>query len=177
VRIFKNQWFSRFAEREGILDEELKNLVTLPESGRIDAGLGGGVYINSEGHFAKTDGIIYGKSNDPEKDSPDNTCGKVYEGHAVCVLDSGSTDWAVAKRDETVWEGDDLYRTLSLNPNDGETAPNNPSVPPTLNSSCKADQTSQLYSQTSMPYGAAYSKQAVKFIAMYTKECIHLPNI
>jgi hypothetical protein len=44
MRIFKNLWFSRFAEREGISDEDLKNAVNLLESGRVDADLGGGVY-------------------------------------------------------------------------------------------------------------------------------------
>jgi hypothetical protein len=44
VRIFKNLWFSRFAEKEGISDGELKEAVALLESGRVDADLGGGVY-------------------------------------------------------------------------------------------------------------------------------------
>jgi hypothetical protein len=44
VRIFKNLWFSRFAEREGINDKELKAAVNRLETGRTDAGLGGGVY-------------------------------------------------------------------------------------------------------------------------------------
>jgi hypothetical protein len=44
VRVFKNLWFSRFAEREGISDTELKEAVNRLESGRADADLGGGVY-------------------------------------------------------------------------------------------------------------------------------------
>jgi hypothetical protein len=44
VRIFKNDWFSRFAEREGISDGELKAAVNRLETGQADAGLGGGVY-------------------------------------------------------------------------------------------------------------------------------------
>ena len=44
MRIFKNQWFTRFAEREGIRDEELKAVVKALEQGRFDADLGGGVY-------------------------------------------------------------------------------------------------------------------------------------
>jgi hypothetical protein len=44
VRVFKNVWFSRFAEKEGISDAELKYAANLLESGRGDAGLGGGVY-------------------------------------------------------------------------------------------------------------------------------------
>lgn len=44
MRIFKNLWFSRFAEREGIEDEELKAVVTQLEEGQINANLGGGVY-------------------------------------------------------------------------------------------------------------------------------------
>jgi hypothetical protein len=44
MRIFKNGWFSRFAEREAISDEELKAAVADIENGRFDADLGGGVY-------------------------------------------------------------------------------------------------------------------------------------
>jgi hypothetical protein len=44
VRIFKNTWFSRFAQREGITDDELKNIVSDLEKGVWDADLGGGVY-------------------------------------------------------------------------------------------------------------------------------------
>ena len=44
MRIFKNQWFARFAEKEGISDEELKVVVNSFEQGRFDADLGGGVY-------------------------------------------------------------------------------------------------------------------------------------
>ena len=43
MRIFKNAWFSHFAEKEGITDAELRGLVDLLETGQaID--LGGGVY-------------------------------------------------------------------------------------------------------------------------------------
>ena len=44
MRIFKNTWFSRFAEKEGITDAELRGLVSLLEAGQPDADLGGGVY-------------------------------------------------------------------------------------------------------------------------------------
>jgi hypothetical protein len=45
VRIFKVSWFSRFAAREGILNGELRDIVdNVLETGRADAGLGGGVY-------------------------------------------------------------------------------------------------------------------------------------
>jgi len=44
VRIFKNSWFSRFADKEGITDNELKDAVDLLEAGLPDADLGGGVY-------------------------------------------------------------------------------------------------------------------------------------
>jgi hypothetical protein len=44
MRIFKNGWFSRFAEREAISDEELKAAAADIENGRFDADLGGGVY-------------------------------------------------------------------------------------------------------------------------------------
>jgi hypothetical protein len=44
VRIFKNTWFSRFAEKEGITDGELKEAVDLLEEGQADADLGGDVY-------------------------------------------------------------------------------------------------------------------------------------
>jgi len=44
VRIFKNTWFNRFAEKEGIADEELRNMVSQLEADQADANLGGGVY-------------------------------------------------------------------------------------------------------------------------------------
>ena len=44
MRIFKNTWFARFADKEGITDTELKEVVNQLEVGQIDADLGGGVY-------------------------------------------------------------------------------------------------------------------------------------
>ena len=44
MRIFKNSWFARFADKEGITDGELKEAVDLLEAGLADADLGGGVY-------------------------------------------------------------------------------------------------------------------------------------
>jgi hypothetical protein len=44
VRIFKNTWFTRFAEKEGIIDDELRELVNQLETGQADANLGGDVY-------------------------------------------------------------------------------------------------------------------------------------
>jgi hypothetical protein len=44
VRIFKNSWFARFAEKEDIADGELRELVDQLEAGQVDADLGGGVY-------------------------------------------------------------------------------------------------------------------------------------
>jgi hypothetical protein len=44
VRIFKTSWFSRFAEKKGITDEELKNIVGDLENGIAGASLGGSVY-------------------------------------------------------------------------------------------------------------------------------------
>ena len=44
MRIFKNTWFTRFADKEGIKDSELKELVDQLEAGQAEADLGGGVY-------------------------------------------------------------------------------------------------------------------------------------
>jgi hypothetical protein len=44
VRIFKNTWFTRFADKEGIMDGELRKLVNQLEAGQVEADLGGGVY-------------------------------------------------------------------------------------------------------------------------------------
>jgi hypothetical protein len=49
VRIFKTTWFARFAEKEGITDDELREAADRLESGQApphggDADLGGGVY-------------------------------------------------------------------------------------------------------------------------------------
>ena len=44
MRIFKNTWFARFADKEGITDGELREVVNRLEAGQTDADLGGGVY-------------------------------------------------------------------------------------------------------------------------------------
>ncbi|MDR2471392.1 MAG: type II toxin-antitoxin system RelE/ParE family toxin [Treponema sp.] len=44
VRVFKNSWFTRFARKEGIADDELRAMVNQLEAGQWDADLGGGVY-------------------------------------------------------------------------------------------------------------------------------------
>ena len=44
MRVFKNTSFARFARKEGITDDELKEVVNLLEGCRADADLGGGVY-------------------------------------------------------------------------------------------------------------------------------------
>jgi hypothetical protein len=41
VRIFKNKWFHRFANKEGITDSELKEVVNQLEKGQFYADLGG----------------------------------------------------------------------------------------------------------------------------------------
>jgi hypothetical protein len=43
MRIFKNQWFTRFAAKEGITDWELQDIVNQLEAGQADAELGSGV--------------------------------------------------------------------------------------------------------------------------------------
>lgn len=43
VRIFKNAWFRRFARREKIADQALREAVTRLDQGLIDADLGGHV--------------------------------------------------------------------------------------------------------------------------------------
>jgi hypothetical protein len=43
VRIFKSRWFQRFARKEGIADEALRDAVARAENGQIDADLGGEV--------------------------------------------------------------------------------------------------------------------------------------
>jgi hypothetical protein len=44
MRTFKNPWFTRFAVKEGIPDEELKDMVNQLEAGQADADLGSDVY-------------------------------------------------------------------------------------------------------------------------------------
>ena len=44
MRIFKNTWFARFAGKEGISDNELREAVSLLDAGQADANLGGDVY-------------------------------------------------------------------------------------------------------------------------------------
>ena len=42
--VFKNTWFARFADKEGITDKELREVVEKLEAGQADADLGGDVY-------------------------------------------------------------------------------------------------------------------------------------
>ena len=44
MRIFKNTWFAKYAGKEGILDNELKEAVNQLEAGQADASLGGDVF-------------------------------------------------------------------------------------------------------------------------------------
>ena len=44
MRIFKNAWFSRFARKENIGDDELRDIVNQLEAGQADTDLGGDVY-------------------------------------------------------------------------------------------------------------------------------------
>jgi hypothetical protein len=44
VRVFKNAWFSRFARKENIGDDELRDIVDQLEAGQADTDLGGDVY-------------------------------------------------------------------------------------------------------------------------------------
>jgi len=44
VRVFKNTWFNRFANKEDIADSELREAAKNLEAGQADANLGGGVY-------------------------------------------------------------------------------------------------------------------------------------
>jgi len=44
VRLFKYPWFDRFTGREGITDDELREIVGRLETGQAEADLGGGVY-------------------------------------------------------------------------------------------------------------------------------------
>jgi hypothetical protein len=39
VRIFKNTWFARFADKEGLTDTELREAVNRLEAGQADADL------------------------------------------------------------------------------------------------------------------------------------------
>jgi len=41
VRIFKNTWFTRFADKESITDGELREMVNQLEAGQVGANLSG----------------------------------------------------------------------------------------------------------------------------------------
>jgi hypothetical protein len=43
LRIFKTKWLTRFARREGISDDRLREVIERAERGAIDADLGGGL--------------------------------------------------------------------------------------------------------------------------------------
>ncbi|MDR2922264.1 MAG: type II toxin-antitoxin system RelE/ParE family toxin, partial [Treponema sp.] len=40
MRLFKNTWFNRFAKKEGITDDELRETANQLEAGQADADLG-----------------------------------------------------------------------------------------------------------------------------------------
>ena len=44
MRLFKNTWFNRFANKAGITNTELREAVNQLEAGQADADLGGNVY-------------------------------------------------------------------------------------------------------------------------------------
>jgi hypothetical protein len=44
VRVFKNTWFTRYAGKAGISDNELREAANQLEAGQADANLGGDVY-------------------------------------------------------------------------------------------------------------------------------------
>jgi len=44
VRLFKNTWFNRFANKEGITNAELREAASRLEAGHVDANLGGSVF-------------------------------------------------------------------------------------------------------------------------------------
>lgn len=67
--IFKNSWFNRFAKRENISDETLKDAIKRAEEGLIDANLGGHVIKqriarNKQGKSGGYRTIIVFKKND-----------------------------------------------------------------------------------------------------------------
>jgi hypothetical protein len=69
VRIFKNAWFDKFAEKDGITDAVLKEAVKEIEAGLVEANLGGGVYKKriARGGGGKRGGyrtIVFFKSGD-----------------------------------------------------------------------------------------------------------------
>lgn len=43
MRIFTNRWFVRFANKQNISDDDLREAISRAENGLIDADLGGGV--------------------------------------------------------------------------------------------------------------------------------------
>lgn len=43
MRTFKTRWFDRFARREGIADQSMRDAIERAERGMIDADLGGGL--------------------------------------------------------------------------------------------------------------------------------------
>ncbi len=44
MQIYKSKWFTRWADKEGLTDNALKNAINEMEKGLIDADLGGHVY-------------------------------------------------------------------------------------------------------------------------------------
>lgn len=69
TRIFLTKNFDRWANSEGLIDEELKNAVEEMDNGLIDANLGGSIYkkrigINGQGKSSSLRTIVGFKSGD-----------------------------------------------------------------------------------------------------------------
>jgi hypothetical protein len=95
VRVFKNSWFSRFAEKEAISDEELRAIVDQLEQGQADADLGGHVYKqriarSGEGKSGGYRIIVFFRSGDKtffqygfSKSKRDNISGKKLRNYKI----------------------------------------------------------------------------------------------
>jgi hypothetical protein len=69
VRVFKYKWFAKFAEKEGISDDDLREAVKEIEAGLVDANYGGDVYKKriarkGEGKSGGYRGIVFFRRED-----------------------------------------------------------------------------------------------------------------
>jgi hypothetical protein len=69
VRVFKNKWFAKFAEKAGITDDDLREAVKEIEAGLVEASYGGDVYKKriarkGEGKSGSYRAILFFKKGD-----------------------------------------------------------------------------------------------------------------
>jgi hypothetical protein len=110
VRIFKTTWFTRFSGKEGITDDELREIVSQLEAGQADADLGSGVYKvraarPGEGKSGGYRVIVFFRSEDKtfyQYAYPKSSRGNISQGELRFYKKMAKTRFAMSDRELAV---------------------------------------------------------------------------